>query len=308
MPAENVSITANYTAIDYTVTVDGVNGTQSATSPGGNFNVGETVTLSATPETGYAFNGWTVNSGGVTITNDSFTMPAEDVSITANYFAFNSNDFTNYLASYDNNVVNFYGNIGGFAGLVAYNSAGKMAWIPAFIYAVNNEVVAGMGGGQSGTTFLSNVDVNSDGAIDDANNWEYSGFQSPEVLYYPGTSSYINVEYDLGVTTQQLQTIDLLIWYPYPAYSSDPTYTKVVTSYSENISDYFNSGGRPGIVERYIDSTINVPGVGGIFHRLKLQWYNITYNNTPFQFSIFATDTTGRMSWIKIKGIAGPPQ
>jgi uncharacterized repeat protein (TIGR02543 family) len=84
MPAEDVSITANYTAIDYTVTVGGSNGTESG---GGTYNFGETVTLSATPNTGYTFSGWTVNSGGVTISNNSFTMPAGNVSITANYTA-----------------------------------------------------------------------------------------------------------------------------------------------------------------------------------------------------------------------------
>jgi uncharacterized repeat protein (TIGR02543 family) len=65
--------------------VNGANGSQSASVPGGNFNVGETVTLSATPSTGYTFSGWTVNSGGVTISNNSFTMPAGNVTVTANY-------------------------------------------------------------------------------------------------------------------------------------------------------------------------------------------------------------------------------
>jgi uncharacterized repeat protein (TIGR02543 family) len=85
MPAGNVTVTANYAAINYTVTVNGANGSQSASAPGGNFNVGETVTLSATPSTGYTFNGWTVNIGGVTISNNSFTMPAGNVTVTANY-------------------------------------------------------------------------------------------------------------------------------------------------------------------------------------------------------------------------------
>ena len=92
MPAQNVSITANYTTIDYTVTVDGDNGTETG---GGTYNIGDTVTLSATPDSGYTFDGWTVNSGGVTIVNDSFAMPAQNVSITANYIsAFTPGDIT----------------------------------------------------------------------------------------------------------------------------------------------------------------------------------------------------------------------
>ena len=92
MPAGNVEVTANYTATDYTVTVNGTNGTQSASVTGGNFNVGETVTLSATPNTDYTFNNWTVDFGGVTLSdttdpNTTFTMPANNVTITANYEA-----------------------------------------------------------------------------------------------------------------------------------------------------------------------------------------------------------------------------
>tara|TARA_A200000159_G_scaffold30150_1_gene26733 strand:- start:50 stop:2989 length:2940 start_codon:yes stop_codon:yes gene_type:complete len=82
MPAENVSITANYVAIDYTVTMDGDNGTETGA---GTYNVGDTVTISASPDGEYSFYNWTVNSGGVTISDNSFVMPAENVSITANY-------------------------------------------------------------------------------------------------------------------------------------------------------------------------------------------------------------------------------
>ena len=86
MPASNVTITANYTAIDYTVAVNGTNGTQEASVDGGDFNVGETVTLSATPDPGYEFSSWS-SSPSVTISNDSFEMPASNVTITANYTA-----------------------------------------------------------------------------------------------------------------------------------------------------------------------------------------------------------------------------
>ena len=44
---------------------------------------GETVTLTATPDSGYHFDGWSVVSGTVTIQNNQFTMPAENVEIQA---------------------------------------------------------------------------------------------------------------------------------------------------------------------------------------------------------------------------------
>lgn len=44
---------------------------------------GETVTLTATPDSGYHFDGWRVVSGSVTIQDNKFTMPAENVEIQA---------------------------------------------------------------------------------------------------------------------------------------------------------------------------------------------------------------------------------
>ncbi|MBR3365989.1 hypothetical protein IKG48_02615, partial [Candidatus Saccharibacteria bacterium] len=60
-----------------------------STTGSGTHNVGDTVTISATPSSTYHFSSWTVDSGGVTLastTNSSttFTMPDNDVTITAN--------------------------------------------------------------------------------------------------------------------------------------------------------------------------------------------------------------------------------
>lgn len=54
---------------------------------------GVTVTLTATPDEGYEFSGWTVINGGVTLSPDNtttevtFTMPAADVSVKAEFVA-----------------------------------------------------------------------------------------------------------------------------------------------------------------------------------------------------------------------------
>ncbi len=45
--------------------------------------MGETITLTANPDSGYHFKEWQVVSGGVEITNDTFTMPAGDVAVKA---------------------------------------------------------------------------------------------------------------------------------------------------------------------------------------------------------------------------------
>ena len=48
---------------------------------------GSTVTLTATPETGYCLSSWTVKKGNtnITVTNNQFTMPEGDVTVTATF-------------------------------------------------------------------------------------------------------------------------------------------------------------------------------------------------------------------------------
>ena len=62
-----------------------INSNEGSVIGGGQYAAGNVVTLSATPNSGYLLDGWTVVSGGVTIINNSFTMPEGNVSITANY-------------------------------------------------------------------------------------------------------------------------------------------------------------------------------------------------------------------------------
>ena len=78
---------AKWTVIFYNVTVYD----SSATTDGsGTYIYKDTVNLDAGTKTGYTFAGWTVNSGGVTLANASaatttFTMPDNDVEVTANW-------------------------------------------------------------------------------------------------------------------------------------------------------------------------------------------------------------------------------
>ena len=78
---KELSITiTNAPAAEHTVTVtnDG-NGTGAATPS--TATAGTTITLTATPNAGYHLKEWQVISGGVTITNDTFRMPEDDVTI-----------------------------------------------------------------------------------------------------------------------------------------------------------------------------------------------------------------------------------
>lgn len=67
--------------VNYTVTVQAENGT--ATASPATAEAGTTVTLTATPNEGYVFDKWEVVSGGVTITDNKFTMGTENVTVKA---------------------------------------------------------------------------------------------------------------------------------------------------------------------------------------------------------------------------------
>lgn len=81
-------ISATYNAIDYTITVNGDNGTESL---GGIYNINNIVPLTANPDPGYQFSHWSLSGSGVIqnsfITNTSFIVGAGDTTITANYTA-----------------------------------------------------------------------------------------------------------------------------------------------------------------------------------------------------------------------------
>ena len=83
MPANAVTATANYEDIEYTVAVNG------GTADKAKAIYGETVTITATVPTGKRFVEWTSESGitfaDKTSVTTTFSMPAGDVTVTANY-------------------------------------------------------------------------------------------------------------------------------------------------------------------------------------------------------------------------------
>lgn len=83
--ASNATVTATFTKIDYTITAN-VSPSEGGTltSDKATANYDDTVTLTQTTAEGYVFDGYTT-SPALTITNNQFTMPAQNVTITANY-------------------------------------------------------------------------------------------------------------------------------------------------------------------------------------------------------------------------------
>ena len=86
MPASNITVTATFTKKTHTVTLlanPSAGGTPTANKTSANY--GDSITLSNGRDAseGYVFDNWT--SSDVTITNNGFTMPDKNVTVTANY-------------------------------------------------------------------------------------------------------------------------------------------------------------------------------------------------------------------------------
>jgi len=88
MPANPVTVTANFGPITYKVTVTSAG---TGASGGGDYAYGTTVSINAgTAPAGKRFTNWTTSSNGVTFTDaknaaTTFTMPANAVTVTANF-------------------------------------------------------------------------------------------------------------------------------------------------------------------------------------------------------------------------------
>ena len=89
----NTSITANFAVTTYNLTVNAGSG-GSVSASGGVYDYGAQVTLSATPNTGYSFSGW---SDGSTQQSRTITM-SQDTTLTANFVEGNSTT-TSYTLS-----------------------------------------------------------------------------------------------------------------------------------------------------------------------------------------------------------------
>ena len=92
MPASDVHIKATFKKIDYTVLAYGEVGKGTGTADKSTANMGDVVTLTATPEPGYKFVGWVDKNGAIidpsfdpTNPNATFKMPAGNVEVQATF-------------------------------------------------------------------------------------------------------------------------------------------------------------------------------------------------------------------------------
>lgn len=90
MPASDVAITASFVNanIEYDVTISSSIENGTVTANVAKAKSGDEVALTATPAAGYIFDSWSVTdamSNTVTVTNNKFTMPASNVTVSASF-------------------------------------------------------------------------------------------------------------------------------------------------------------------------------------------------------------------------------
>lgn len=88
MPANNVNVNARFQKTSYSVTVSSSISNGNVTANKATAKMGETVTLTANPASGYQFDSWnvtTAESENLTVTSGTFTMPASNVTVSANF-------------------------------------------------------------------------------------------------------------------------------------------------------------------------------------------------------------------------------
>lgn len=90
MPADEVAIEGSFVsaAIEYTIDIDDEVTGGSIEASANSATAGTEITLTPTPASGYQFVSWTVLDGSaneVTVTNNKFTMPGSDVTVSATF-------------------------------------------------------------------------------------------------------------------------------------------------------------------------------------------------------------------------------
>ncbi|MBK9291506.1 MAG: choice-of-anchor J domain-containing protein [Bacteroidetes bacterium] len=91
MPASDLTLTANFVLIDYTLTLVANPAEGGTVTGGGVYNYNQQVAVDAIPNTGYEFVNWTDGNGNVvsTVAANTITMPASDLTLTANFALIN---------------------------------------------------------------------------------------------------------------------------------------------------------------------------------------------------------------------------
>ena len=88
MPAQNVSVTANFTKKNYAISVVSEDDDMGTVTGGGTYSYQSKVTITAIAKPGYKFTGWTKTAGTLVSASSyitQFTVPASTATVTAHF-------------------------------------------------------------------------------------------------------------------------------------------------------------------------------------------------------------------------------
>ena len=157
----NTDLTANFTLIDYTLTVTSAGGTGGTTdrvtvSASGPYHYGDVVTLTANPQAGETFAGWSANVVSTGATTGEVTMNSNQV-VTATF------DFIDYTLT-----VTSAGGTGGATDRVAVSPPGTYHYGDVVALTANpqvGETFANWGGDLAGSTNPETITINADKTV-----------------------------------------------------------------------------------------------------------------------------------------------
>jgi hypothetical protein len=102
MPENPTAVTANFTKDTSALTISAGAGGKITAGTSGQYAPGATVNITATPNTGYKFSGWTTSNGGsfanAASASTAFTMPANATTVTANFTVATATSTLNIVA------------------------------------------------------------------------------------------------------------------------------------------------------------------------------------------------------------------
>lgn len=257
MPASNVTVSATFAQL-YTISTTADHGTITVT-PSTSVVAGTEVTISASADSGYAFSSWTVTGdatpASTTESTTTFTMPAGNVSVTANYV----------VSATKTEQVLFHETFGN-------NTGSARAWSDT--YSVKTGVSAVYSGISSYTVTNAKQSKNTGGSTQSGLN------QSTQ-----GTDAVLIIG-PLNVSSAE----DMVLTYQWKAASIKGTYSTSLYYATSSNGEYNEVAGTGSGATTFVERSYSLPAAA----QVSTLYLKIIWNTSNTQAVIDEVDLTGK--------------
>ncbi len=238
MPDDEISVHVYFAPVNYEVTVTSSTG-GSASANQSIANMGDTITLTATPDTGYRLREWIVAAGDISIDeNNQFVMPAESVSVQAVFELV-------YALTTDNYIDIFYYDDSYSQVFVTEGTPGE-----EYEVQIKEDAVAPTGKYFTGEFLLDEVSLGSDSY--NGYTWYETVFTMPNhaatVTAVLADQTAVTYDLDYGTRTEITQEAFILL-------QSSENITSDVDEYGREVYDINSSGTNDLII--HIEDVLN---------------------------------------------------